>query len=75
MYLVGLHTYYKMIHGPYNVKSPVIFGGFTAPDVDSASRVGSKRGMRISQRFDGYYECICKPLKPTQHMLPMVFTQ
>ena len=21
MYLVGLHIYYKMIHGPYNVKS------------------------------------------------------
>ena len=20
MYLVGLHIYYKMIHGPYNIK-------------------------------------------------------
>ena len=23
VYLVGLHVYYKMIHGPYNVKTPV----------------------------------------------------
>ena len=24
MYLVGLHIYYKMIHGPYNVKLPKV---------------------------------------------------
>ena len=24
MYLVGLHIYYKMIHGPYNIKLPLI---------------------------------------------------
>ena len=24
VYLVGLHIYYKMIHGPYNVKLPKV---------------------------------------------------
>ena len=27
MYLVGLHVYYKMIHGPYNVKIDANFFG------------------------------------------------
>ena len=26
MYLVGLHIYYKMIHGPYNVKFVYLVG-------------------------------------------------
>ena len=25
VYLVGLHIYYKMIHGPYNIKRKIVF--------------------------------------------------
>ena len=30
VYLVGLHIYYKMIHGPYNIKLAATCFGLTA---------------------------------------------
>ena len=32
MYLVGLHIYYKMIHGPYNVKTFAYFSAINYID-------------------------------------------
>ena len=32
MYLVGLHIYYKMINGPYNVEITIFSGEITLPN-------------------------------------------
>ena len=42
MYLVGLHIYYKMIHGPYNIKFTLFLQFFLSQQADkivSGSRV------------------------------------
>ena len=53
MYLVGLHIYYKMIHGPYNVKSIVVSfpkklnsvcGGFLILTFGEYKRLGTPEG-------------------------------
>ena len=34
VYLVGLHIYYKMIHGPYNIKLKLILEKYNVEIVD-----------------------------------------
>ena len=50
MYLVGLHIYYKMIHGPYNTIFMIYFPSYSKI-VNSTVRTIYFSNLRLTQLF------------------------